>query len=217
MSTPVKSKRSYDASRRRAQAEATRREILETAERLFVRDGYAPTTMAAIATEAGVAAKTVYLAFETKSGLLRALWHLRLRGDADESPMQERDWFRSLLEEPDPERKLRAMARQSTTVKQRIGPLMAVIHAAAPLDPDIRDLWARIQSEFHGMQVRVVDAIKAGGALRRGLRPREAADVLWTLHHPVIWQLLVAECGWTAKQYERWTSEASIEQLLGRS
>ena len=35
------------------------------------------------AAEAGVALKTVYVAFETKSGVLRALWHLRLRGDED--------------------------------------------------------------------------------------------------------------------------------------
>ena len=33
------------------------------AQRLFERQGYAATTMAAIATEAGVAGKTVYLAF----------------------------------------------------------------------------------------------------------------------------------------------------------
>ena len=83
----VKATRRYDSTRRREQAAATRREILEAAQRLFERDGYGATTMAAIAAEAGVALKTVYLAFETKSGLLRALWHLRLRGDEDEAPV----------------------------------------------------------------------------------------------------------------------------------
>ena len=71
-------KRRYDSPRRREQAAATRREILEAAQRLFERQGYAATTMAAIATEAGVALKTVYVAFETKSGVLRALWNLLL-------------------------------------------------------------------------------------------------------------------------------------------
>ena len=52
--------------------------------------GYAATTMAAIAAEAGVALKTVYVAFETKSGVLRALWHLLLRGDEDDVPVVER-------------------------------------------------------------------------------------------------------------------------------
>ena len=81
MTRPVDSKRSYNSPRRREQAAATRREILEAAQRLFERQGYAATTMAAIAAEAGVALKTVYVAFETKSGVLRALWNLLLRGD----------------------------------------------------------------------------------------------------------------------------------------
>ena len=37
--------------------------------------------MEQIAAEAGVALKTVYIGFTTKSGLLRALWDLRLKGD----------------------------------------------------------------------------------------------------------------------------------------
>ena len=41
--------------------------------------------MDAIAAEAGVALKTVYSAFATKSGVLRALWDLRLKGDADDA------------------------------------------------------------------------------------------------------------------------------------
>src|SRR5215203_2115798 len=99
--------RPYDSSRRRAQAAATRRDILESAQRLFERQGYAATTMAAIAAEAGVALKTVYLAFETKSGVLRALWNLLLRGDAGEAPVAERSWYREVVEEPDPQRQLR--------------------------------------------------------------------------------------------------------------
>ena len=50
--------------------------------------------MAAIAAEAGVSLKTVYLAVETKSGLLRALWHLLLRGDEDDVPISERQRYR---------------------------------------------------------------------------------------------------------------------------
>ena len=69
---PEEVKRRYESPRRRAQADATRRDIIAAAQRLFERQGYAATTMAAIAAEAGVALKTVYLAFETKSGVLRA-------------------------------------------------------------------------------------------------------------------------------------------------
>ena len=70
-------RRRYESPRRRAQADATRRDIIAAAHRLFERQGYAATTMAAIAAEAGVALKTVYLVFETKSGVLRAVWNGR--------------------------------------------------------------------------------------------------------------------------------------------
>ncbi len=110
MAERVKPRR-YDSPRRREQAAATRQEILDAAQRLFERHGYAATTMAAIAAEAGVALKTVYVAFETKSGVLRALWHLLLRGDEEDAPVTERPWYREVLAEPDPERQLRLDAR----------------------------------------------------------------------------------------------------------
>src|SRR3954468_124911 len=99
MAERVKSKRRYDSPRRREQAAATRRDILDAAQRLFERQGYAATTMEAIAREAGVALKTVYVAFETKSGLLRALWNHLLRGGRDEVPVAEQAWYRDVLQE----------------------------------------------------------------------------------------------------------------------
>src|SRR5437764_12909973 len=120
MSDAVKGKRRYNSPRRIEQAAATRREILEAAQRLFERDGFAATTMAAIAEEAGVALKTVYVAFETKSGVLRALWNMLLRGDLEDTPVIERAVFRDLLAEPSPERQLKLNARTSRLVKLRL-------------------------------------------------------------------------------------------------
>jgi AcrR family transcriptional regulator len=212
----VKATRRYDSPRRREQAAATRREILEAAQRLFERDGYSATTMAAIAAEAGVALKTVYLAFETKSGLLRALWHLRLRGDDDEAPVARRRWFRDVIDEPDPERQLRLTARNSRAVKLRAANLMRVIRDGAGADPDIAALWQRIQDDFYANQRSIVDALAANHALCPGLDATRAADILWTLNHPDVWHLLVGERGWSAEEYEHWFGDAACAQLLGR-
>jgi AcrR family transcriptional regulator len=213
MAPPVKT-RSYNSPRRRAQAAATRREILETSERLFVVQGYAATTIAAIAAEAGVALKTVYVTFETKSGVLRALWNLRLRGDEADTPVAERPWYQEVLEEPDPERQLRLAARRSREVKLRVGPLFEVIRGAAPVDPDIAELWDRIEREFHANQRAIVESLGKKKALRPGLSVDRAADILWTLNHPNVWQLLVQERGWTPAQHERWWSDTACAQLL---
>src|SRR3954452_3024491 len=214
MAERVKAKRGYHSPRRRQQAAATRGEILHAAQRLFEGQGYAATTMAAIAAEAGVALKTVYVAFETKSGLLRALWHLLLRGDEAEAPVGERAWYRNMVEEPDPERQLRLNASNSRVVKMRIGALLEVIRSAAPTDPDIGELWRRIQSDFYDNQRGIVKALDEKNALRRGLDVTRATDILWTLNHPDVWLLLVGQRGWTPDDYEKWFADTACLQLL---
>jgi AcrR family transcriptional regulator len=158
--------RTYNSPRRREQAAATRAQILASAQRLFERDGYAATSMAAVAEAAGVSLKTVYVVFETKSGLLRAVWHRVLRGAGDGVPVGEQPWFRRVLDEPDPRTQLKLNAQNSREVKQRAGPIMVVIQAAAPGDAEIRALWQRIQTEFHANQREVVVSLHGKRALR---------------------------------------------------
>ena len=208
-------KRGYNSPRRREQAAETRREILEAARRLFEQQGYAPTTMAAIATEAGVALKTVYVAFETKSGVLRALWNLLLRGDDDDVPVAGRDWYRGVLDEPDPARRLRLNASNSRIVKARAGAILRVVRTAAAVDADIAALGARIEAEFHANQREIVKRLHRDGALRPGLSVARATDILWTLNHPDVWHLLAEERGWSAAAYERWFADTACAQLLG--
>ena len=119
MAGDAKPRRHYDSPRRRAQADATRRDILAAAQRLFERQGYGATTMAAIAAEAGVALKTVYLAFETKAGVLREVWNTRLRGEDGDRPIAEQVWYREVMDETDPDRRLLLNARNSAAGKRR--------------------------------------------------------------------------------------------------
>lgn len=209
----VKPRRAYNSPRRQQQAAATRTVILDAAQRLFERQGYPATTMEAIAAEAGVALKTVYLAFTTKAGLLRALWDLLLKGDQDVAPVAVRPWYRAVIEEPDAERKLRLVAAGSVTVKKRIGGILRVIRSGAPVDADTAALWALIQSDFHANQRAIIESLPAG-SLRHGLDVDTAADVLWTLNHPDVWLLLSGERGWTPERFERWFGDALVEQLL---
>jgi AcrR family transcriptional regulator len=214
MSDDVKAKRPYESPRRQAQAAATRRDILAAAQRLFEANGYPATTMAEIAKEAGVALKTVYLAFQTKSGLLRALWNLLLRGDETDRPVAERDWYRAVLEEQDPQRQLRLNAHNSATGKQRISATLEVIRTAAAVDTDVASLWRRIQNDYHANQRAIVERLHERGHLRSHLDVQQATDILWTINHPNTWQLLVVDRGWTTDQYECWTSDLACAQLL---
>lgn len=214
MSEPVKA-RAYNSPHRREQAAATRRSVLAAAGRQFEANGYATTTVAAIAADAGVSVKTVYLAFATKAGVLRALWNERLRGDSDDVPVADRDWYRAVLDEPDPARKLRLNARNSRAGKTRLGGVLDVVRSGAEADPEIAALWKRIQSEFHANQRAIVEGIAAKNALAPGLTVDRATDILWTLNHPTVWLLLSRERGWTAEDYEQWFGDAACALLLG--
>lgn len=207
-------RRTYNSELRRGQAAETRRRILRAAQDVFERDGYAATSMAAIATAAGVSLKTVYLAFETKSGLLRALWHLLLRGERDTAPVADQSWYRVVLEEPDPERQLRLNMRNSLIVKTRAGAMLEVIRSAASADPEIAALWARIQTEFHDNQHAIVQSIADKQALAPHLDVASATDILWALNHPNLYTLLAGERDWSPERYEQWLGDLLCAQIL---
>ena len=67
MATPVKG-----MSSRAAQAERTRQQILETAQRLFTEHGYDATSLQMIADEMGLTKAAVYYHFRAKTDILHA-------------------------------------------------------------------------------------------------------------------------------------------------
>lgn len=205
--------RSYHSPRREAQAKATRRDILENARRLFRERGYAATTVPDVAREAGVSTKTVYLAFPTKRQLLLSVWDLALHGDDDQIPVADRDWYREMIEEPDPAKQLDLLTRNAHR-KERFADVLEVIRSAAAADPEIAELWRKMQAEYHDNQGRVVGALESKGGLREGLSVSDATDVLWTLNHPTVFHMLVSERGWSTEKYRDWLAGVVRQQLL---
>ncbi len=215
MTAEVKGSRAYDSSLRTQQSAARRLALAQAARGLFIERGYPATTMEAVATRSDVSLKTVYNAHGTKAGLLRAVWDLSLKGDLDDAPIAERDWYAALLAEPDPHRQLALTAENSRIVKTRIGPMLRVIRDAAPIDEDLAALWDLIQTDFWANQRAIVERLADSGSLRPELDVQRATDLLWTLNHPDVWLLLVDRRGWSPEEWESWFADTSREQLLG--
>src|ERR687892_1562753 len=112
MTKPKSTKRTYDSSRRQAQANETRRHILEAARKLFIERGYAGAAAGAIAAEAGVAAQTIYAIFKNKKRILVSLMNVSpSTGVEDHTPMSERANVQAVAQEPNQRRQLQMFAQ----------------------------------------------------------------------------------------------------------
>ena len=88
-------------TRRAQQARATRQRITDQALELFLRQGYAATTLDQIAAKADVAVQTVYFHFGNKATVLKQIVDMLAAGDDQPVPMLDRPWVQQMREEPD--------------------------------------------------------------------------------------------------------------------
>lgn len=206
--------RAYSSAVREQKARATRARIIEAAGRLFLTKGYAGSSVESIAAGAGVAAETVYLHFGTKPKLLAALLDIALAGDDAPVALLDRTWMRSVLRIPDAPGRVRALARNTRRMLDRLGPIHAVMRSAAPLEPEIAEL-ARLHARrrIQG-QATLVEWIAEPAGLRPGLSQGEATERFFALTSPELHHLFARELGWSARRYEQWLTGALLAELL---
>jgi AcrR family transcriptional regulator len=201
-------------TRRDEQARQTRRAIVDAAHGLFLADGFAATTMPAVAARAGVAVQTVYKIFGSKPKLAKAVFDIAIAGDDDERPLIERAALKRVRNEPDPLRMLQLYGEFLATVAPRHVPVQLVIRDAAASDAEAVAVWEELQQErLNGMTV-FADNLHSRGVLRKNVSVDDARDTIWTYNSAEIFQLLVIARGWTPQRYGRWIAEALIAALL---
>ncbi len=205
-------KRRYDASRRRQAATRTRAAILDAARQLFTDRGYAATPMTAIAEQAGVALDTIYASVGRKPELARLLIETAISGTSDAVPAEERDYVRAIQAAPGAETKITIYASAVRVIAARLAPLLTVIQQAAPAEPQLAALWREIADRRAANMRRFVADLATVTTLR--VDPGEAADIIWATNAPELYQLLVAQRGWTPERYEHFLADAWRRLLL---
>ena len=218
MKHDVKTRRRYDSPHRREQAAATRRKVIAAAQPLLLKHGYAGTTMAAIAREAGVVVETVYRSFGSKAALFAAVVEAALAGGVEraEVPVEERPAIAAIIAETDPAKQVALYAATQPGIHRRGGPLLRTVRDAAAVDPEVARVWSELERWRYEGQGRVVGMLASRGVLREGLSVETGSDVTWTLCSLAVHDLLVIERGWTSEQYERWLTDALTRELLGK-
>lgn len=205
--------RGYDSPLRREQARQTRRRVLDAAYRLLVEQGYAATTMNAVAAAAGVSAQTVYTAFGSKAALVKQVYDVTLVGDDEDVPFAQRPEVRAAYAETDPRRFLALYAGLGRMLLERLGPLLTVLLGARG-DPDLEAFVRTVDGERLVGTGFVVARLRELGALRPGLDPDRARDLIWTLNSAEVWSLLVRGRGWSLDEYEAYVARAMADAVL---
>lgn len=206
-------RRQYDSSNRQAQARANRARILQAATRLFVAQGYAATSVAQIAQEAGVSGPTVFAGFRTKVNLLKEAVDVALTGDDESAPLADRPLHQRVHEAATLDEVRRRLAVAFCEIAVRGGPITLVAYRAADGDPEI----ARLVASLDEQRLAGVRPIAETIAARLGRTGDETAvawlcDGLWMMNAPQLLDLVVRRRGWDAGAFRSWI-DASLRVL----
>jgi AcrR family transcriptional regulator len=190
---------------RRAGADATRSRVLEAAERLFLRTGYAATSIREIADEAGVAVQTIYWVFGTKAALVAGIRDRWLARAETGKRLQ------AVLEVEDPRARLAASAAFMRHQWETGQEAVAIQQDAMRADPEIRASVEEVLANRSRQLAKIIAPL--GDSLRPDIQPDEAVDIFIALLGFEVYQELRGR-GWTAARYERWLARTLHEALL---
>jgi AcrR family transcriptional regulator len=211
MSQPA---RRYVSEVRDEQARRTRRAVVTAARELFLAQGYAATTIDAIAEAGHVSRRTVFNAVGGKVALLKLALDWAIVGDDEPVALADRPAVKAIQAERDPRRALDLWVAMVVDIAARVAPISEVLHVAADGDPEAAELLAKeAQTRMYGATAFAGHLASLGG-LAAGVTEQQAADLCWAVNDGHLYSLLVTQCGWTPATFARWLSDSLTATLL---
>jgi AcrR family transcriptional regulator len=196
------------SDRRRERSRRTRRRIVEAAYQLFVERGYG-VPLVEVAAAAGVSVQNLYVTFHNKQTLVQQTLQLAVLGDDRPVPPHERSWMRHLVEAPSPAKAIQVWVANTLPIYKRVAPLAGMFLA----EPDLAEIWAHSELlRIEGFR-QVMSLVADKGSFRPGLDVDSAADVMFVLLSPVVYQEFVGARGWDPERWSAWTADA-LSRLL---
>jgi AcrR family transcriptional regulator len=211
-SLTVKARRRYDSSGRKERARHVRDQITDVARDMFLSSGYAGTTVAAIAAAARVSVETIYKGFGGKPGLVRAIVERGLAGEGPVPAEQRSDRIRDT--EPDPRKILAAWGAFTAELAPRAAPILQLARDAASGDPEMAAVLDQINAARHARMTVNARGLANAGHLQPTVTVAHAADLMWALCSPELYDLLVTQRGWPPERYGQFIAQALTAALL---
>ncbi len=201
-------KRPYNSSSRQAKALQTRNRVLDTARKLFETEGIEPVTIEKIAKTAEVSAPTIYLLFQSKLGILRALM--------DEALPTEQ--FATIVEQINQEKSPKVRCQLNAKLARLIYDAelgqMNLFRGAAALSSELKELENEREIRRFNRQEESITWLERQKFLKPDLSLAKARDIVWAFSGRDLYRLLVVDRSWSSDEYEAWLADILISTLL---
>jgi AcrR family transcriptional regulator len=182
----------------------TRRRILDAAHKLLVKRGGADVRLSDVARAARVSRQAIYLHFADRAELFTAV----VRHGDEQLGIPAA--VQRIMESPSGIDAIRAMVSLQARLNPDIWPIARGLEAVRRLDAAAERSWQdRLEHRLGGCRA-IVAQLSREGTLRAGMPERVAADLLFTLTSLRMWEDLVLERGWSAKQYEEYVGPLAV-------
>lgn len=201
-------KRQYHSLARERQAKESRKRILDAARSLFLKKGYAGTTVDAIAEEAGLSPKTVNAVFGSKIGVLTELLRPSTFGQKYQQLLER------LQTDVDPVQRVALTASITRQAYDALAPELDLLREASSIAPELTELARQVEARRRSLQGRLITYLISRGVIRKELQPEEATDELWALSSYDLYRMLVVERNWASDHYEAWLANMLLQRLL---
>lgn len=188
--------RPYSSELRTARAQANRRTVVDTAQRMFIDEGWTATTMAKVAEASGLTRQTVYQQFDSKLSLLDACIDNAL-SDGRAIPVRDMPEYRQ-MGVGDTRIRIDAGARWLCSAHERSAVIQNVLDQAAVTDVEAAARLA-VRENTRWAEVRWATSLILGSE-----PADDVVDGMWTLTSRRIWLMLVRDRGWTADRWRQW-------------
>jgi AcrR family transcriptional regulator len=195
-------------TRRDTQAEETRREIIACARRLFDTNGYAATTVTAIAELAGVSVQTIYNSVGSKAQIVRCL------NDVLDEAGGVQDLAARISATTDPVELVELAVVTSRTINESCADIIAIVYSAAASEEEIRVVGEESRRRHRAGIARLTKRLASLGALAPDYSTARAADVLAALTDPQVARTFVHDYGWSWDRWQAWTTQSLATLLL---
>jgi AcrR family transcriptional regulator len=185
----------------------TRDRILDAALAIVRGNRGTSLTMGEVATQAGLSRQAVYLHFQDRAALLVAM--ARHADEARDISAK----FAAIAKAPSARAAVAALVALRAGDNPGAWPVERIFEALRQGDTAVEAAWReRLAGPLEACRA-IALRFQGEGALARHLPPAAAADLLWSLTSPRLWEELVIGRGWSAERYRSHVTYLAVGAL----